>query len=158
MTSPIQLRALQADDLPVLAQLYRDAALVTGGECYSPEQTRIWARHTHDLDQFGKVLGAGRTYVAEWEGEVASFGQLLPMDHISYLYTDPRFARRGCALALCTEMERVALASGIAHLRTEASHLSRGLFARRGFEVQDIERVMLEEGVFFERYRMLKRM
>ena len=153
----IQLRLLRETDIRSLAALYRAAAQITGAACYSNEQTRQWARHTENLGLFARAVSAGHTLVAEWKGTLAAFGQLNPPDHIAYLYTDPEFSRKGCASALCDALERKSWDRGLRHVRTEATRLSRGLFEKKGFQVQESEHVLLEEGVLFERFRMLKR-
>ena len=71
------------------------------------------------------------------------------------LYCRGCASRRGHGNALLNRIEADALASGVWHLRTEASQFSRPLLERRGWCVETPETILIG-GVPFERYRMVK--
>ena len=87
----------------------------------------------------------------------SAFAIRHPEDRLSLLYCRGCASRRGHGNALLNRIEADALASGVWHLRTEASQFSRPLLERRGWCVEVPETILIG-GVPFERYRMVKRL
>lgn len=151
----IALRAFRDDDALVLAAIYVAAVRTLGPASYTPAQVDAWA--AIDEAEFCACLARGVTLVAEQRDTPVAFGQLTPLDHVHLLYTAPSHGRRGIATLVLTALEAHALALGARSLTTYASHLSRPLFARRGFSVIATER-SVHRGVAFMRFRMAKRL
>mgnify|MGYP002826198490 CR=1 FL=1 len=91
--------------------------------------------------------------VAVRDGEVVGFGHLCPDDYLSLLYVDPSVNRQGVGGRLCEALEREAFERGARRISTAASHVSRALFLKRGYEV-DFEENVVHNGVQFTRARM----
>ena len=151
----MKIRPYTPDDLPALADLYRDAVEGLGTTEYRPEQIVVWAAFADEHAAFRERLSEGFALVAEVDGVPAAFCHLHPVDHISLLYTATRFARQGLATAVYRGVEAYARDHGQTRLNTDASKISRPFFAREGFEVVRVEQVD-RLGVTFERYRMEK--
>ena len=157
MTGIPVLRSYHSSDLPALAAVFREAALRTGASVYTREQVEAWALFPEDRTEFATRLGRGITLVAEAEGRAVSFGQLDPVDHVSFLYTSPEWSRRGLGSAIHIQLERAARASGVSLLRVEASRIARPLFEKLGYDLEEVE-MSVWEGLEFERFRMIKRL
>ena len=95
----ITLRAATAADVETLGSIYIDAVQTIGPQCYSTAGIAAWQRWPTDSpDEFRQRVLAGHTLIAEVEGEPAAFAEFTPPDHLDFLYTCGRFARRGLAL------------------------------------------------------------
>ena len=151
----MQVRGITDHDIPVLADLYRDAARGLGSQAYSAAQIEIWASFPDDFAAFRDRLQRGLSVVSIDAECVAAFGQLDPDDHVSLLYTGTRFARRGHASAIYQHLEAAARERGISRLTTTASRLSRPFFAKHGFDLIEVE-LYVYKGVEFERFKMAK--
>ncbi len=153
----MRIRDFTPADTEALAALYRDAVREIGPQAYTPAQVDAWALYPEDLTEFSARLSRGTTLVAESEQRAVAFGQLDPADHIAFLYTASAFGRRGLATEIYGRLEARAVAQGARFLDTEASRISRGLFAKLGFALREVERVT-RYGVEFERFRMRKKL
>lgn len=151
-----QIRPYRSTDAEVLSQIYRESVISLGAQYYTPEQVRVWAMHPENMDDFRRDLAEGITLVAELPNkEVVAFGQLNPPDYIAYLYCHPAYARHGIGSALYRELETVSREAGKCQIWVEASHCSRPLLEKFGFQVVATEHPV-RHGVVFERFRMEK--
>lgn len=153
----MNLRPYTAADLDALAALYRASVCRLGPAAYTPAQVAAWASFAEDRAAFLALLDRGYTVVAVLDGAPAAFCQLHPGDHVSLLYTDPRFARRGLATAVYGAVEAVARERGQRVLGTDASAVSRPFFEKQGFALRREEQT-IRQGVSITRYQMAKRL
>jgi putative acetyltransferase len=153
---PFVFRAFEPDDAAALARIYRDAVLKTGATAYDATQVAMWSSFASE-PEFTTGLACGTCIVALSDGVIAGFGQLEPADCVHLLYVSPDFARRGIGSALLARLEAVAAGQGVAQLQTNASHLSRPVFARAGWQLDQVE-ITERNGVHFERFCMSKRL
>jgi GNAT superfamily N-acetyltransferase len=153
------LRPLRPDDLPQVAEVYRDAVLSQAAALYSPAQLRAWAAHgAADHSPFRDPLLRGFGLVScggTDSRDVEAFGLLDPPDRLALLYCRGRSARQGRATALLGALQSHARSLGHQRLRTEASQLSRPLLERQGWRVE-AEETAFYAGVAFQRWRMIK--
>lgn len=153
------LRPLRADDLPQVAEVYRDAVISQAATLYSPAQVRAWSAHGEaDHGPFREPLLQGFGLVScggAGGGEVEAFGLLDPPDRLALLYCRGRSARQGRATALLMALQSHARNQGYRQLRTEASQLSRPLLERQGWRVV-AEETAFYAGVSFQRWRMIR--
>jgi GNAT superfamily N-acetyltransferase len=152
-----ELRPLHPDDLPQVAEVYRDAVISQAAALYSPAQVRAWAAHgAADHGPFLDPLLRGFGLVScGGTGEVEAFGLLDPPDRLALLYCRGRSTRQRRATALLGALEAHARSQGCRLLRTEASQLSRPLLERQGWRVE-AEETAFYAGVAFQRWRMIK--
>jgi len=153
------LRPLHPNDLPQVAEVYRDAVISQAAALYSPAQVRAWAAHgAADHGPFREPLLRGFGLVScggTGGGAVEAFGLLDPPDRLALLYCRGRSVRQGRATALLGALEAHARSQGCRRLRTEASQLSRPLLERRGWRLE-AEETAFYAGVAFQRWRMIK--
>lgn len=142
-------------DAELLAEVYRDAVLNLGPQGYTAEQTRVWAMHPEDLEEFRAGLSEGLTICAVVDDSPVAFGQINPPDHIAYLYCHSGHARSGYASAILAKLEDQAVLNRITPLRVEASCVARPFLERHGYRVVEEERPV-RHGVEFLRFKMQK--
>jgi putative acetyltransferase len=147
----------QVEDVPALAQLFRDAVSVSGISGYTAEQCAAWAKSADDEAAFGASLSEGWVRLAVDDDGIVGFAQINMPGHIAMLYTAPRAARRGVGTLLLDDMLALGDAMGADALTVEASIVARPLFQHFGFEDIGIEEVE-RNGMRFKRHRMRRPM
>lgn len=154
--SEVTFRTATDADLPALAAIYIDAVDTLGPRAYTVGQIAAWRRWPIDEpDEFRRRLMAGHCRLAEVGAAPVAFAEFSPPDHLDFLYTSGEFSGRGLATTLHQQLEAIAVQSGAALLRTEASYLSLSVFKRLGYEVVEIEDVV-RFGETFRRFNMRK--
>jgi putative acetyltransferase len=160
------LRSLTPADHDALVEVYRDAVLSQTQGLYTPGQIEAWAHHAGRSGALQLPLregyglasaGDGRLENGQVEagGPIEAFGILHPPDRLALLYCRGRSCRQGRSSAILQALEQRAARQGFPLLRTEASQLSRPLLQRRGWQVEQEERVLFA-GEWFQRWRMIK--
>lgn len=100
---------------------------------YTPDELRAWAPRDRAPEDWRDRLADQITHVAEVHDELAGFATLDHSGHFDLIYVHPAHIRRGIGTALYRACLSDPAAAGIARCWTEASHLSRGFFAARGW-------------------------
>jgi GNAT superfamily N-acetyltransferase len=151
----VTLRRLQSRDQPRVLAIYREAVRGLAPGRYDPAQVQAWAQQAEaDAPELRRCLDRGWGLVScDDDGLPRAFAVLDPTDRVALLYCHPDFACQGRASALLEALEQQARRQGVATLRTEASVLSRPLFARRGWRVSWLEELRIG-GIGFRRFRM----
>jgi len=149
----VPIREATATDVPALAALYADAVRVAGPSHYDDAQVEAWAAFA-DEARFRRFVLDPLTLVAEDESGITGFSGLRKDGHVTALYVRPDRMRRGIASTLLRAVAERAEAQGIDRLTTDASKVSRPVFARHGFRVEVADTVE-RRGATFERYRMV---
>lgn len=147
------LRKYMPTDAEALVEVYRDAARNLGPQGYTPEQTRVWAMHPENLEEFRSTLSEGLTICAVVGDSPVAFGQINPPDHIAYLYCHSEHARSGYASAILAKLEEQASSNRVTPLRVEASCVARPFFEHHGYRVVE-EELPVRHGVEFLRFKM----
>jgi putative acetyltransferase len=150
----VRIREATAADVPALAALYAGAVRAAGPAHYDAAQIEAWAAFA-DEAQFRRFVLDPLTLVAEDESGITGFTGLRADGHVTALYVHPDRMRRGIASALLRAVIERAEAHGLRRLTTDASKVSRPVFARHGFQVEAVETVERREATF-ERYRMVR--
>jgi putative acetyltransferase len=150
------LRTFHPQDAEALASVYRDSVRVIGPQTYTPEEVEAWAKYPEDIEDFRSRMSHGLTLVAEERDRIIAFGQLEPDDHLAFLYCAGRHCRKGIGSEIYCALEAHAFQKGILQISTDASRISRPFFAKHGYAVVGVERV-IRFGVEFERFRMMKK-
>ena len=138
----MHLRHHHEADLAALGAVYRDAVHALARGAYDEAQRLAWAPREVDVDRWRKRLEGLEVLVAERDGQALGFVAWTAAGHIDLLYTHPAAARQGVATRLMDAAEADLVARGVALATVSASHVSRPLFAGRGYEVvgeDDIE-------------------
>lgn len=145
------------EDIAELAQVFRDAIVVTAADAYSPEQRLAWAASADDLAAFAALIEEGWVRIAVDDEGIVGFAQINMPGHIAMLYTAPRAARQGVACLLMEDMLVLAEAMGAEELTAESSIVARPLFEYFGFIDQGVETVECN-GISLARHRMQRSM
>jgi putative acetyltransferase len=122
------------EDAAATFVLFQAAIRETAAAVYEPDQIDAWAGPPRsDLSGWDGRRREAFTLVAEVNGTVIGFTDLLPDGLVDMLFVDPRAGRRGVARALLTEIKHEARAHGIFELRTLASRSAQPAFESLGF-------------------------
>lgn len=151
----VRLRAATAADVPTLAALYADAVRTTGPQAYTPEQVEAWRAAADEPFSFRLTVLNADVLVAEGASGIVGFCGLRADGYVSALYVRGDRQRQDVGAALLARLVAEAEVRRMARLFTEASAFSRGLFARHGFVLVEVERVE-RRGVPFDRYVMAR--
>ena len=152
----VMIREFRPKDAAETAELFRDTVRRVNRRDYSPEEIAAWISAGEDLDSWTARLEAQLSFVAETsDGKLLGFMAMEPDGHIDLLYCHVDHQRQGVGERLLSHMEKLARASGIRRLYTEASITARLFFERHGFVVVKKQEVR-KRGVEFVNYRMEK--
>src|SRR5262249_22767416 len=140
---------------PRVAEIYTAAIHSLAAPFYSPEQLAAWAPPNRDLERWHERLAGLQTLVAEEDGALAAFASWKSNGYLDFLFTHPRFARRGVATGLYLEIERALHEAAVPKVSVHASLAARSFFERQGFQFEAKESVECR-GVYLQRFKMLK--
>lgn len=146
------LRAYQPEDCPKLLRLFYETVHTVNARDYTEEQLNVWATGREDAVRWNESLLAHTTVIAEWEGELAGFGDMDDTGYLDRLYVSRDHQGRGIATAICDALERCIAAPTY---QTHASITARPFFEGRGYRVireQQVER----QGIFLTNFVMEK--
>lgn len=123
---------------------------------YSPEQQAAWAPKDALMPEtwparmtLGVAIGAKR-----W-GKIVGFMTMGFDGHIDFAYVLPTEMGKGTAGKLYDACEAEARHLGLTVLDTEASHLAKRFFEKRGWHVT-ARQMVIRNGVGIENFRMEK--
>jgi len=160
---PVRYRRAVPSDVPVLAELYADAARALGPQVYSAEQVAAWISFGADTPAFRHYVLDATTWVVEWAaapgpdglapGAPVGFCGIGATGEVHSLYVRAGLTRRGLGSALLAFAMDQARAAGVQHFAAWATPFSRPVFERAGLSWQ---RTVAEtyQGVLFDRYRV----
>lgn len=151
----LALRSAQLEDLPVLAQLFRDTVREINRKDYSAQQISTWSGRWHSLLERRDFLEELHTLVALKDGAVVGYGNITDSGYLDHLYVHKDVQGQGVATALCDALETYALAQGAQILEVHASITARPFFEHRGYHVLEEQTVQVD-GVKMTNFRMQK--
>lgn len=127
------LRPLLAEDVPMLAAIFRASIDELTEDDYSEAQREAWMQAAGDEQAFGARLMGQLSLVGTLGGSPVGFASLKDNTHVDMLYVHPAAAGGGVGSALCDALERLAAARGAAALTVDASDTARDFFTKRGY-------------------------
>lgn len=148
------LRAYRHDDKRQLQQLFFDTVHTVNSHDYAPDQLNAWAPAEPDRDAWAR-LDEQFCFVVECQKLLVGFISMTAEGVIDFLYVHKDFQRKGIALALFRQTERLARKRDLSILRAEVSITARSFFEKNGFAVISDNRKLLR-GVEFLNYKMEK--
>ncbi|MFC2968627.1 GNAT family N-acetyltransferase [Acidimangrovimonas pyrenivorans] len=155
----MELRRFHSADAPACAALFHRAVHEGAAEHYSPAQRAAWAPYAtpprEALDRLAARLSEELTWVAEEEGALEGFMSLRIDGYLDMAFVAPERRRTGLAGQLYDKIEAEARALGLIRLTTEASHLARPFFLKRGWQVDAAQQVE-RQSVLIPNFRMSK--
>ncbi|MEX5726846.1 putative acetyltransferase [Rhodovulum iodosum] len=149
----VRLRAARPGDGPACHAVFHAAVHQGAAAFYSAEERAAWAPTADAPPDWEAQLLSGLTLIAERRGRIAGFMTMGADGHIDFAYVAPRFMGRGVSDALCGALESRARAAGLSLLTTEASHLARSFFLRRGWR-ETARQTVIRRGVALMNFRM----
>lgn len=120
---------------------------------YTAAQRQAWAPHAAMPASFPEKLAAQVCWVARCEGKSVGFFSMEADGHLDTAFVAPDFRRTGLASDLYDKIILDARSLELGRLFTEASHLARPFFEKRGWSVTMPETVT-RNGVHIERFQM----
>jgi putative acetyltransferase len=137
----MQVRPATPEDAPAVFALHVASIRTLGPEGYDPDQVRAWARKDHGPEGYPIDEEGHHFVVAEREGEVAGFGDLVPDSEevdaeadIRAVYVHPEHAGRGVGSTILAELEGYARGTGVGSIGITASLNAVGFYERAGYE------------------------
>jgi putative acetyltransferase len=129
----LAMRPMLAEDVPLLAEIFRASIEELTSDDYSEAQQEAWAETADDLEAFGAKLAGELTLVATHSGSAVGFAALADNSRIDMLYVHPAAAGQGAGAMLIDALEKLAAGRGTKELTVEASDTARSFFENRGF-------------------------
>jgi len=118
-----------------LWQLYHDTTHTIVGRDYTPEQCERWAPAQVDMPKWEERLRSRNPFVAENDGKILGFAELMPDGQIDYFYCHHQHQREGVGRRLYQAIEAEARRLGLRCLRAAVSVTAKPFFVRMGFRV-----------------------
>jgi putative acetyltransferase len=139
----LAMRPMLPADVPLLAEIFRASIEQLTADDYSAAQQDAWAAAADDEQEFGARLTSELTLVGTLAGSAVGFASLADNRRIDMLYVHPAAVGQGAGKMLCDALEKLAAARGAKELTVDASDTARDFFAKRGYEAQQRNTVML---------------
>lgn len=148
------VRPYAAEDCAGCWQVYFDAIQTGAQGHYDQAQRDAWsASVTEPTPENCARLADAMTCVAHRGKIIIGFMSMETNGHLDMAFVTPEHMRHGVATALHDNLLQSARANGLNRLTTDASHLARRFFERKGWRMIEPETVM-RDGVPLERFRM----
>lgn len=154
-SSSVRLRPYEAADAKPLADLFFAAVRDGTVGYYSEEERRAWAPSPPDTDAWHARLDGQVSWVAEDASGLLGFMTLRDDGYIDLAYVRPDQRGQGIADLLYQRLEALARQRGLERLTSDASHLARRFFERRGWQVI-ATREQERKGVILVNHQMAK--
>jgi putative acetyltransferase len=151
----LKLRLFVDADAPVLGQIMYDAVHQGTTAFYNEAQRAAWMPEPRSGAHWLVRLQTPQTWVAEDAQGIAGFMTLALDGHIDLAFVRPDTMGSGVARMLYDQLEQFALDQQYLRLYSEASHLARRFFARRGWRLVKTQSVV-SNGVTMQNHQMEK--
>src|SRR2546430_13584248 len=89
------LRPFLAEDMPLLAEIFRASIAELTGDDYTEGQQEVWASAVDDEEAFAKRLGDQLTLIVTMNGSPVGFASLANNETIDLIYVHPALAGPG---------------------------------------------------------------
>lgn len=135
MRGEVQIRRGEPDDAPMLALLMAQA-IREGAPAYSPAERAAWLGDPVDTEKRCERIAGQAIWVAEaTDAGPVGFMTLTDDGEVDFAYILASWQGLGLFPRLLAALEAEARGRGLAQLRTFASLMADGAFARAGFEL-----------------------
>ncbi len=145
------IRPYRSEDVAEMAQMFYDTVHTINAKDYSAKQLTAWACGEEDLEAWDASFKAHYTLVAEKDGEIVGFGDLVGGSYLDRLYVHKDHQREGIATALCDALEAKAPGGVFTH----TSYTARTFFEQRGYTMHKEQRIQ-KRGLWLTRFVMEK--
>ncbi len=131
------IRRYRSEDVGQMAQLFYDTVHTINAKDYPRNQLKAWANGDIDLELWDASFLAHYTVVAEKDGKILGFADLVGTSYLDRLYVHKDHQSQGVATALCEEIEAKATGS----VTTHTSLTARTFFENRGYILRKEQQV-----------------
>ncbi|SFI55601.1 GNAT family N-acetyltransferase [Celeribacter neptunius] len=155
---PLKLRTLSEADADACYALFHRTVHGGTGAFYEAEQRAAWAPdRPHAPETWPARLTEGFSICATRGSRIVGFFTMGHDGHIDFAYVALEEMGKGTAARLYEACETEARRLGLQHMETEASHLARRFFEKRGWRVV-ARQTVIRDSVGIENFRMEKRL
>ncbi|MGN0551825.1 MAG: GNAT family N-acetyltransferase [Oscillospiraceae bacterium] len=147
------IREYKPSDCEILAKLFYDTVHSVNIKDYTEGQVSAWATGEVDLTAWNDSFLEHYTVVAEEDGVIVGFGDIVENGYIDRLYVHKDHQHKGIGTAICDKLEK-----GVNSIEytVHASITAKPFFESRGYIVVK-EQQVIRRGVFLTNYYMKKR-
>lgn len=131
------IRRYRSEDVEQMAQLFYDTVHTINAKDYPRNQLKAWANGDIDLDLWDASSRAHYTVVAEKDGKILGFGDLVGGSYLDRMYVHKDHQGQGVGTALCDALEEKATGS----VTTHTSLTARTFFENRGYILRKEQQV-----------------
>lgn len=147
------LRRFEVSDAAGCFHTFYDSVHLGAAPHYSEVQRKAWAPTSQMPAHWPEKLLNQACWVAETEGDIVGFMSLESDGHLDMAYVAPRFRQTKVADDLYVKILQDARHLELPRLFTEASHLARSFFQKRGWAVTKPETI-IRRGIAIDRFQM----
>ncbi len=133
MSEEFALRPLLPEDVPMLAEIFRESIAELTSDDYTASQQDAWSASVEDEEAFAQRLANALTLVATHERQPVGFISLMDNELVDLFYVHPDAAGQGAGTMLYDALEKLAAARGAKVLKVDTSDTARDFFLKRGF-------------------------
>lgn len=152
---PLILRRFQSEDASPCFSVFYKAVHEGTAPHYTSAQRHAWAPQSEMPAHWCDKLLRQACWVADEDGDVVGFMSLESDGHLDMAFVAPEYRRTDVAGALYNSVIKDAHNLELPRLFTEASHLARPFFEKRGWHITKPETIT-RSGVDIERFQMAK--
>jgi putative acetyltransferase len=150
----MEIRHFRLDDAEQIAILFHHTVREVNRADYSLSQVQAWAPDDLGFRNWAEVCANRITYVADLQGVIVGFGELVENiapnhGYIDCFYCHHQYQRQGIGTRLYQTIEATALDLGMTHLTVAASITARPFFVRMGFVVKQSQYVNCRGEIFW---------
>ena len=154
----MKFRAVTPEDAESCYALLYRAVHEGTGRFYTPMQQAAWAPiDPRDAANWPTRLTNGFSIAATKWGKIVGFFTMGTDGHIDFAYVAPEEMGRATARKLYNLCEIEARRLGLKEMTTDASHLAKRFFEKRGWDVT-ARQTVVRDGTAIDNFRMSKRL
>jgi GNAT superfamily N-acetyltransferase len=150
----IAVRGFRRSDLGRLSELVRQTIETSYADVYPPRAIAFFKDY-HGDDEILEDAREGRTVVVSHDGELVATGTLRETN-VRRVFVRADLQGRGIGRLVMDELEREALARGVARVDLSASLPAKEFYLGRGYEIVSEEEYILGGGQSLRYYEMAK--
>jgi putative acetyltransferase len=154
----MKIRKATDQDAQQIVRIFHETVHTVNLGDYTQEQVDAWSPEMPTpSDWIADHLRTRTTFVADDNGQLAGFGELLPDGHVDCFYCHHQCQRQGVGSTILRHIEQEAVSTGLNGLFTEASITAKPFFEAHGFTVVK-QQTVTRQGVDMTNYVMEKQL
>jgi putative acetyltransferase len=129
------VRRYNVGEEEALWKLYYDTTHRVNCRDYTAQQCARWAPDAHDKNEWASRLERTRPFVAEQDGQMLGFAELVENGEIEFFYCHHDWQHKGVGSLLFKALEAEANRLGFRELTAAVSVTAKDFFLRQGFSI-----------------------